>query len=188
MISTALTHEGEKFFSVHAMTKMSICVAFCCVTAYLSFPLPFTPGMVTALTVALGVTAFVLTPLQTFLVLLVYVFLGCAGLPVFAGGTSGISKIVGPVGGFIIAWVLVYPMVSALKGKSISFRRYALVDILLGMPVTYLGGMISLMFFMDLTLEEAFAIGVLVYIPADLMKCLLAAFLGVRINKALEQL
>ena len=36
------------------MTKIALCVAFCCVTAYISFPLPFTPGMVTALTLALG--------------------------------------------------------------------------------------------------------------------------------------
>ena len=53
------------------MTKMALCVAFCCVTAYISFPLPFTPGLVTALTLALGVTAFVLTPKQTFMALLV---------------------------------------------------------------------------------------------------------------------
>ena len=51
------------------MTKIALCVAFCCVTAYISFPLPFTPGMVTALTLALGVTAFVLPPKQTFLAL-----------------------------------------------------------------------------------------------------------------------
>ena len=60
---------------------MALCVAFCCVTAYISFPLPFTPGMVTALTLALGVTAFVLPPKQTFIALFIYVLLGCIGLP-----------------------------------------------------------------------------------------------------------
>ena len=80
------------------MTKIALCVAFCCVTAYISFPLPFTPGMVTALTLALGVTAFVLPPKQTFLALFLYVLLGCIGLPVFVGGTAGFGKLFGPTG------------------------------------------------------------------------------------------
>ena len=173
-------------FSAQDITKMAICVAFCCVMAYLSFPLPFTPGMVTALTVALGVTAFVLTPKQTLVVLLAYVFLGGIGLPVFVGGTSGFGRLVGPTGGFIIAWVIIYPVISAWKGKNANFRRYAMVDILLGIPVTYLGGMISMMLVMELTLPEAFVMAALPYIPGDIMKCLIAAFLGVRVNKALE--
>ena len=173
-------------FSAQDITKMAICVAFCCVMAYLSFPLPFTPGMVTALTIALGVTAFVLTPKQTLVVLLAYVFLGGIGLPVFVGGTSGFGRLVGPTGGFIIAWVVIYPVISAWKGKNANFRRYAMVDILLGIPVTYLGGMISMMLVMELTLPEAFVMAALPYIPGDIMKCLIAAFLGVRVNKALE--
>ena len=53
---------NEQHFSARAVTKIALCVAFCCVTAWFSFPLPFTPGLVTALTMALGLAAFVLTP------------------------------------------------------------------------------------------------------------------------------
>ena len=42
------------------ITMVAMCVAFCSVSAYISFPLPFTPGLVTAVTLAFGVTAFVL--------------------------------------------------------------------------------------------------------------------------------
>ncbi|WP_288840383.1 biotin transporter BioY [uncultured Mitsuokella sp.] len=169
------------------MTKMALCVAFCCVTAYISFPLPFTPGMVTALTLALGVTAFVLTPKQTFMALLVYVLLGCIGLPVFVGGTAGFGKLFGPTGGYIIAWLVVYPIISAVKGATPNFKRYALVDIVVGIPLTYVGGLISMMLVMDVSLGAALVMAVLPYIPGDIIKCLMAAFLGVKVNEALER-
>lgn len=181
------TFMNTKAFSVQGLTKMALCVAFCCVTAYISFPLPFTPGMVTALTLALGVTAFVLPPKQTFLALLTYVLLGCIGLPVFVGGTAGVGRLVGPTGGYIIAWLVVYPIISALKGDRPSFKRYALVDIVIGIPLTYVGGLISMMLVMDIGLKAAIVMAVLPYIPGDIIKCLMAAFLGVKVNQAIER-
>ena len=77
----------EEKFTVRQMTKMALCLAFCCVSAFISFPLPFTPGLVTALTVALTVTALVLPPKLTFITIAAYVFLGAVGLPVFPGGS-----------------------------------------------------------------------------------------------------
>ena len=182
--SVSLQGTGD---SVRDMTKMAICVAFCCVTAYISFPLPFTPGMVTALTLALGVTAFVLTPRQTFLVILVYTLLGVAGLPVFVGGTAGPGKLLGPTGGFIFAWLVAYPLVSMFKGSDINFRRYALSNILLGVPITYLGGLISMVLVMDVGLWEAMVMAVFPFIPGDIMKALMAAFLGKKVNQTLAR-
>ena len=170
--------------SIHEMTKMAICVAFCCVTAYISFPLPFTPGMVTALTMALGVAAFVLTPRQTFLVIAVYILLGATGLPVFAGA-SGLSRLLGPAGGFYFAWLVAYPLVSRFKGQKDDFRRFALANILIGIPLTYVGGLISMMLLLDVNFWQAMTMAVFPFIPGDIMKALAAAFLGVRINQAL---
>ena len=183
--------EGDRMGShsaltAQSMTKMALCVAFCCVTAWISFPLPFTPGMVTALTMAMGLTAFVLTPKETLLAIAVYLLLGLCGLPVFAAGSSGPGKLFGPVGGFMLAWLFVYPLVSALKGAVPSFRRYALVDILVGMPLTYAGGMVSMMLLMDITPWQAVMMAVVPFIPGDIIKCLAAAALGVRVNRMLE--
>ena len=172
--------------SVHDLTKMAICVAFCCVTAYISFPLPFTPGMVTALTTALGVTAFVLTPGQTFLVILVYILLGAAGLPVFAAA-GGISRLLGPVGGFYFAWLAAYPLLSFFKGQRASFRRYALTNILIAVPITYLGGLISMMLLLEVSFGQAVGMAVLPFIPGDILKALAAAFLGVKLNHGMEK-
>ena len=72
-------------YSIRTITKMSICVALCCVSAYISIPLPFTTAMITALTVVMNLTAFILKPKQTLIVMLVWILLGSAGLPVFVG-------------------------------------------------------------------------------------------------------
>ena len=64
----------EDTMSVQKMTKMALCVALCCVAAYISVPLPFTTAMITALTLAMNLTAFILKPRETFAVLCVHWF------------------------------------------------------------------------------------------------------------------
>ena len=177
---------NEQHFSARSITKIALCVAFFCVTAYLSFPLPFTPGLVTALTMALGLAAFVLTPKETFIAVAVYLLLGICGLPVFTGGAAGPGRILGPTGGFWLIWLVTYPLVSALKGSTPNFRRYALVDIVVGMPLTYLGGLTSMMLVLDVSLWQAVMMAVVPFIPGDIVKCFAAAALGVRVNNMLE--
>lgn len=164
------------------LSKMALCVALCCVTAFLAFPLPFTPGMVTALTIAMSLTAYILTPRQTFIVIFIYVLMGGVGLPVFAGG-SGLGKLLGPVGGFYFAWLVAYPVLSALKGTTPNFKRYLLANIFTTMPLSYVGGIISMILVMDINFLQAITMAVLPYIPGDILKVAAAAFVAVKLNK-----
>ena len=173
--------------STKKITMVAMCVAFCCVSAYITFPLPFTPGMVTAVTLAFGVTALVLPPKETALAICLYLALGAIGIPVLPGGTAGLGRILGPTGGFYLAWPVAYYLVSLLKGKSISFKRYAVMNIVIGIPLTYLGGLISMMMLMDVDLMAGLAMAVLPFIPGDVMKSLGAAFLGVKVNEMLDR-
>lgn len=171
--------------NVRELTKMSMLVALCCVTAYISFPLPFTPGMVTALTFALSLSAYLLNPRQTFTVLAVYVLLGAVGLPVFVGGTAGLGKLFGPTGGFIFAWVVAYPLLSLAKGSAPNFKRYAIANILIAVPITYVGGLVSMLLLLDVNLWQALTMAVLPFIPGDILKATAAAFIGVKLQKFL---
>lgn len=170
--------------NVRELTKMSMCVALCCVTAYISFPLPFTPGMVTALTFALSLTAYLLNPRQTFTVIAIYILLGAAGLPVFAAN-QGLSRLIGPVGGFYFAWLVAYPLLSLFKGKVPDFKRYALINVLIAVPITYAGGLTSMFLLLDVSLWQAFTMAVFPFIPGDIIKAIAAAFLGVKLKKIL---
>ncbi len=186
MSDKALTAEiPQEHFTPREMMKMALCIAFCAVSAFISFPLPFTPGLVTALTIALTVTALVLPPRLVFITVSSYLFLGAIGLPIYPGGAGGLGRILGPTGGFYIGWPFVCALVSLLKGSAISLRRYTLVSVIVGVPLTYVGGLISMMLVLQLDLWQGLAMAVFPYIPGDIFKALLAAFIGYRVNKAL---
>ena len=165
------------------LTKMSLLVALCCVAGDIVFPLPFTPGMVTALTIVMSLAAYILTPRQTFTVIALYLLLGAAGLPIFAG-TGGIGRLVSPVGGFYFAWLIAFPLLSFFKGAEVNFKRYLALNILIAIPVTYAGGLISMMALMEISLWQAATMAVFPFIFGDVLKAAAAAFLAVRINSA----
>ena len=169
---------------VRDLTKMAMCVALCCVTAYISFPLPFTPGMVTALTFALSLTAYLLTPRKTFMVIAIYILLGAIGLPVLGGG-QGLARLVSPAGGFYFAWLVAYPLMSLAKGNVPNFKRYVAMNILIAMPVTYAGGIISMILMLEITLWQALTMAVFPFILGDILKAAAAAVLGVKLQKIL---
>lgn len=171
---------------IHTLAKMAMCLAVICVSAYITFPLPFTPAMISASTAAMCLTALVLTPRQTFLTILAYLLLGgVAGLPILPGGAGGMGRLLGPTGGFYFAWLFTYPIVSALKGNAICFKRYCMVSIIVSIPLVYVGGMISMMLNLDLSIEAAIVQAVLPFIPGDLFKCVVSSFIAVKVNKAL---
>ena len=163
------------------LTKIALCIALNCVAAYISFPLPFTPGLVTALTLTLSLTAFILPPKETFIVVATYILLGAIGVPVFAGG-QGLARLLSPVGGFYFAWAVAFPLLSLAKGSVPNFKRYVLADVLIAVPITYVGGLLSMMFVGEVELTQALMMAVVPFIPGDLMKACAAAWLGVKLQ------
>lgn len=170
--------------SIKDMTRMAICLALICVSAYIAVPVPFAAVVVSAVTMAMNLAAFLLTPMQTFIVLVSYVLLGVAGLPVFANGGAGIGQLFGPSGGFLIAFCVAYPVVSLLKGDKPNFKRYMLAA-LVGIPISYVGGVYSVMKVLELTLNQTLLVAALPYIPFDIVKGAIAAVIGIRLQKAL---
>ncbi len=170
---------------IKELTKMSICIAIICVSAYISFPLPFTPTMITAQTIAINLVALILTPKQSFLVVLLYIFLGAFGLPVFSGGTGGFGKLFGPTGGFIIGFLVIAPLISYLKGKNNSFKRYLFVTIFVGMIVLYAVGAVYMSIVQKISIIAALSVAVFPFIFGDILKCFLSSFIAVKLNKAL---
>ena len=171
---------------IRDLTKMSMCVAFCCVAAYISFPLPFTPGMVTALTFALSLTAYILPSKRTFTVILIYILLGAVGLPVLGGGQS-LNRLIGPSGGFYFAWLVGYPLLSLAKGKNPNLKRYFAANLLTAIPITYAGGVVSMILLLDVNIFEALTMAVFPFIPGDILKALAAASLGIKLQKILGE-
>ena len=102
--------------------------------ARISIPLPFTPVPITGQTLAILLVGAALGSRLGFLSLLAYLAEGAMGLPVFAGGTGGLAKILGPTGGFLLA----FPLAAGLVGLLV--ERFGLDRSFLGTLLAMLAG------------------------------------------------
>ena len=182
-----MTSYDDRFFSVRNTTRMALCIALICVSAYIAIPVPFMAPL-TMQTFVMCLAALVLTPRQTAVVLIGYTLIGAIGLPVFAGGVGGLGIIMEPRGGFFIGFLVAYTLMSLLKGHTPSFPRYALVGALISVPVTYLFATLWLpILFGDKFVGISAAFMALVqFIPGDLIKAVAAAALGATLNRRLQ--
>ena len=165
------------------MTKIALCVALLCVASYLSFPIPFTPIVITGQTLMVHLLGLVLAPVSALVAMVVYLLLGIVGLPVFAGGSAGIGVLLGPTGGYILGFVAAAPMVSLCKGKKVNLFRYLFATVLVGtLVIDFLG---SAFFCMQqqISLLEGFALTVVPFLPGDIIKCVMASVVGVAVNR-----
>lgn len=166
------------------LVAVAMCVAAICVSAFVSIPIPFATAMVTALTITMNLTALLLTPRQTLTAVALYVLLGAVGLPVYVGGAAGLGELFSPRGGFLVGFMVAFPLVSRCKGEPPSMLRYCAATIGLGVPIIYAGGMLSAMHGLGLTPAQAFLVAALPFIPLDVLKCVLASWLALRIKRA----
>lgn len=74
-----------------------------CASAYVTFTIPITESGIpfTLQSLAVFVVAGMMNSHEAKLCLFAYFFLGIIGVPIFADGTAGISKVMGPSGGFL---------------------------------------------------------------------------------------
>ena len=118
---------------------------------------------------------------------LLYILLGLVGLPVFSGFSGGAGKLLGPTGGYFIGYVLLCLIAGAFIDRCSNKWYIVLLGMLSGTLVCYLFGTLWLAYQMQLDFFCAVAIGVLPYIPADLIKMIMALLIGTPVRKALNK-
>ena len=99
----------------------SLVVALC---ARVTIPLPFTPVPLTLQNFGVLLVGLLLGSRRGFAALALYLVEGASGLPVFnPTGPGGIAQIIGPTGGFLMA----YPLVAFVAGwiHEHTSRRFA---------------------------------------------------------------
>lgn len=166
------------------LTKMAICIALLSVSAYLSFPLPFTPTVVTAQTIMINVISLLLTPQQAFITVMLYLFMGLLGFPVFAGGASGLAAITSPSGGFLLAFLVAAPLMSMIKQRvATNFKRYLQLTVFIGMPIIYLIGAVWMSVVAHMGLIATLNAAVLPFVIGDTLKCMIASTLALRLER-----
>lgn len=117
----------------------------------------------------------------------VYVALGAAGLPVFAGFRGGFGALLGPTGGFLLGYLLAAFLLGLLLEHFGRRYRVLLPVLLLAMAAVYLPGVPWLMHVTQTSLRGALAAGVLPFLPGDLLKAALCALLIPRLHRLMEK-
>ena len=106
--------------------------------------------------------------------MVLYLSLGIIGLPVFSGAGFGVARILGPTGGYLIA----FPLVAFVVGFLISRKRHVIwtiVSMTIGMLILFGIGTLQLGFFTGMGWKEAMVSGFLIFSWWDLLKVAAAA-------------
>ena len=176
-------HRGASVNKTAEMTKMALMVAMNCVSAYIIIPLPFSLSPLALQTLIVNLTGYVLNAKQAFMTMLVYLLVGLAGVPVFTGGSAGPGKLFGPTGGYIIGFLFTAVFLAYFRGEKYSFKRYALLGCVIGIPLIYVFGVVQLKLITGRGWDKAIMTGALPFIPLDIVKCLAAAVIAGPINR-----
>ena len=116
---------------------------------------------------------------------LIYLLLGLVGLPVFSGFTGGPSKLAGPTGGYIIGFI-VMAVIAGLVIDNCRKPWIQLIGMIVGTIICYLFGTIWFCLVANYTFKAALAVCVIPFIPADLVKMILAMIIGPLIKKRIR--
>ncbi|MBA8928519.1 biotin transport system substrate-specific component [Kutzneria viridogrisea] len=148
--------------------------------------LPLVPAPVTAQTLGVMLAGSIVGARRGSLAILVFVVMVAVGLPVLPGGRGGLGVILGPTGGFILAYPVGALVVGLLTERL--WRRYNLGWALLcnavgGALVIYLIGIPYMAVAAGLPLDKA-VLGSVVFLPGDLVKTVIGSLAAVAVRKS----
>ncbi len=125
---------------------------------------------------------------------ILYMTMGLLGLPVFSGGVGGISYIFAPSFGYILGFILASYIVGKIsqRFKETSFIKFFIASLIgllaiyaVGFPYLYL--ILTKVLGADVSFSAVFKSGVLIFLPGDIIKCLLASLTGKKMISLLKK-
>jgi len=144
--------------------------------AQVAMPLPGTPVPLTLQPLAVLIVGGLLGPWLGASSLILYLALGAAGVPVFTPvGLPGVARLIGPTGGYLLAYPLAAYAVGRLAGDGARLGRIALAA-LLGIVLIHLGGLAQLLVLTG-SLSRAAQFGTLPFLLGDSVKLILAVLI-----------
>jgi len=144
--------------------------------AQLQIVLPFSPVPVTGQTFAVLLLAALYGSKRGPATVITYITLGVLGLPVFAGGAAGMTRLLGPTAGYLIGFVVAAFVVGWLSERGWDRKPWTTaVSMVFGNIVIYIVGITWLSRFIGW--EAVLGAGVLPFIAGDGLKIALATVL-----------
>ncbi len=170
------------------MAYASLCTAFLAVCAWISIPSPIPFSLQTF---GLFFVLLFLGGKWGSISVLLYVFLGIIGVPVFSGFNAGVGVLLGPTGGFILGFFavcVVYWLTERITPSKIYMRA---VFLSLGMIICYAAGSAFYMLWCSNRgdtggIAYVISISVLPYILPDALKLVLALTVAPKLKRVVK--
>ena len=142
--------------------------------AQVEIRLPWTPVPITGQTFAVLLSGTVLGARRAFIAQWLYLLEGALGLPFFAGGAAGFARLMGPTGGYLLAFPFAAAVTGAFAERAWDRRPGTMfLAMLAGSVIIFVLGLAQLSRFVPgSALLQA---GFLPFVLGDLTKALLAA-------------
>jgi Uncharacterized conserved protein len=161
--------------SIHSIAKVLWIVTFAVLTAISAqIEIPLRPVPLTLQTFFVLLSGAFLGKRDGFLSMSLYLGLGVLGLPVFAGGGFGLHSILGPSGGYLLA----FPLAAFVIGHLVSIsqkRLFVFFSMSLGLMIVFTLGTIQLNFVFFHNWSHSFEAGFLIFSWWDVVKLLAAS-------------
>lgn len=162
--------------SVRNMTSTALVAALLCILGPVMLPIGVIPVSLQVFSVYLAVC--LLGMKRGTLAVAVYLLIGCAGLPVFAGFSGGAARLAAPAGGFLVGFI---PL-ALISGWAVDrFEQkpvFQFVGMFAGLVVLYALGTAWLCASAHLPLNKALKAAVYPFVALDTAKLVAAMVLG----------
>lgn len=162
------------------LSQVAISVGIIALSAWLSIPcpVPFTMQSVAVMSVA-----GILGAKKGMLATAIYLFLGCVGVPVFAGFQSGIYVLLGTTGGYLIGFLFL-AFITGLGAERRKRNTVLILYMVFGMLVVYVFGTTWYALLYGGSVKAIFMACVIPFLLPDVIKLGLSYVLICRIRKS----
>ncbi len=168
--------------NTYALAVTALMTAVTCILAPLSIPIGPVPISLTNFAIYLAL--YLLDWKKGTMSYILYLLLGFVGLPVFSGFTAGLGKLAGPTGGYIVGF-LPMAVIAGIVIDKFNHRWIQIAGMIIGTAICYAFGTAWFCIQANYTVSAALAVCVIPFIPADLIKMVVAMIIGPEIRKRL---
>ena len=170
-----------KNIKTQEITLTALMAAVLCIIGPFVIPIGMVPMSLTNMIICLAV--LLLNKKRATISVAIYLLIGFIGLPVFAGFTGGVGKLLGPTGGFLIGYLALSWISGMILEKN---EKSKILALSIGTISLYIFGTIWLMLQSKLGFVTAISIGVLPFLVFDVLKIVVAVILNNSIKKRIR--
>ena len=171
--------------STSTMTMVALMAAVLCVLS--PFSIPIGPIPISLSTFGFYITVIILGGKKAMIVCLMYLLIGFVGVPVFSGFSGGPMKLLGPTGGYFLGYLLLTLIAGWFVDKFPKKRGMCLLGYFLGTLACYIVGTIWLKIQMKMDFLSALMVGVVPFLAGDVIKMLMALWIGNKIRRQMDK-